>query len=180
MVTEAQTELRRRGYAISAITGSVNTETVAAVREYQSDAHLSVDGAISDGLLQQLRSASVEDDQKWSDLFDTYGTHFLFTGVMGGFTLFLSEIDKSLLDTMTDVQITTTLKNSYTEATGTKASNSLTAFNSELAKTKNVNDSTNTVVRTRGGTPQSNTDAFASAVYMNPVLLMGMPQEVHA
>jgi len=58
MVTEAQTELRRRGYSISAITGSVNTETVAAVRAYQSDARLSVDGAISDALLQQLRSAS--------------------------------------------------------------------------------------------------------------------------
>jgi len=60
MVTEAQTELRRRGYSISAITGSVNTETVAAVRAYQSDARLSVDGAISDALLQQLRTASVD------------------------------------------------------------------------------------------------------------------------
>jgi peptidoglycan hydrolase-like protein with peptidoglycan-binding domain len=60
MITEAQTELRRRGYSISAITGSVNTETVAAVREYQSDAHLPVDGAITDALLQQLRPASVD------------------------------------------------------------------------------------------------------------------------
>lgn len=60
MVTEAQTELRRRGYSISAITGSGNAETLAAVRAYQSDAHLSVDGAISDALLQQLRSASVD------------------------------------------------------------------------------------------------------------------------
>lgn len=60
MVTEAQTELRRRGYSISAITGAANAETVAAVREYQADARLPVTGAISDELLQQLRTASAD------------------------------------------------------------------------------------------------------------------------
>ena len=60
MVTEAQAELRRRGYSISAITGTADTETVAAVREYQSDARLPVTGAISDELLQQLRTASAD------------------------------------------------------------------------------------------------------------------------
>ena len=60
MVTEAQTELRRRGYAISAITGIANAETVAAVRAYQSDARLPVTGTISDELLQQLRTPEAD------------------------------------------------------------------------------------------------------------------------
>lgn len=60
MVSEVQTELRRRGYVISAITGTVNTETVAAVREYQADARLPVTGAINDQLLQQLGTAKAD------------------------------------------------------------------------------------------------------------------------
>jgi peptidoglycan hydrolase-like protein with peptidoglycan-binding domain len=62
MVTEAQTELRRRGYQISAITGTANTETIAAVRAYQSDARLPVTGTISEELLRQLRTAQADSD----------------------------------------------------------------------------------------------------------------------
>jgi peptidoglycan hydrolase-like protein with peptidoglycan-binding domain len=60
MITEAQTELRRRGYAISAITGIANAETVAAVREYQADARLPVTGTIDDQLLGQLGTAKAD------------------------------------------------------------------------------------------------------------------------
>lgn len=62
MITEAQTELRRRGYQISAITGTANDETVAAVREYQSDARMPVTGTINEELLQQLRTAQADSD----------------------------------------------------------------------------------------------------------------------
>ena len=54
MISEAQSELRRRGYAISAITGVADAETIAAVRDYQGDARLPVTGDINDALLQQL------------------------------------------------------------------------------------------------------------------------------
>ena len=54
MISEAQGELRRRGYAISAITGIADAETIAAVRDYQADARLPVTGDINDALLQQL------------------------------------------------------------------------------------------------------------------------------
>ena len=62
MVTEAQTELRRRGYEISAITGTANAETIAAVREYQSDARMPVTGTINEDLLKQLRTAKADSD----------------------------------------------------------------------------------------------------------------------
>lgn len=62
MITEAQTELRRRGYQISAISGTANTETIAAVREYQSDARLPVTGTINEELLRQLRTAQADSD----------------------------------------------------------------------------------------------------------------------
>jgi peptidoglycan hydrolase-like protein with peptidoglycan-binding domain len=62
MITEAQTELRRRGYPITAITGTANAETIAAVREYQADARMAVNGTISEDLLRQLRTAQVDSD----------------------------------------------------------------------------------------------------------------------
>ena len=60
MITEAQTELRRRGYSITAITGTANAETIAAVREYQADARMAVTGTISEDLLRQLRTAQAD------------------------------------------------------------------------------------------------------------------------
>lgn len=62
MITEAQTELRRRGYQISAITGTANAETIAAVRQYQSDARMTVTGTINEELLTQLRTAQADSD----------------------------------------------------------------------------------------------------------------------
>jgi len=62
MITEAQTELRRRGYSITAITGTTSAETIAAVREYQADARLPVTGTISEDLLRQLRTAQADSD----------------------------------------------------------------------------------------------------------------------
>ena len=60
MVSEAQTELRQRGYDITAITGTANAETAAAVRAYQADARLPVTGEISNDLMQQLRTARAD------------------------------------------------------------------------------------------------------------------------
>jgi peptidoglycan hydrolase-like protein with peptidoglycan-binding domain len=60
MIREVQSELRRRGYAISAISGTVNAETVAAVRAYQADARLAVTGAVDDALLRQLGTARAD------------------------------------------------------------------------------------------------------------------------
>jgi peptidoglycan hydrolase-like protein with peptidoglycan-binding domain len=60
MISEAQAELRRRGYEIAAITGTANAGTTAAVRAYQADARLPVTGEISSDLMQQLRTARAD------------------------------------------------------------------------------------------------------------------------
>jgi peptidoglycan hydrolase-like protein with peptidoglycan-binding domain len=59
-ISEAQTELRQRGYAITAITGTANAETAAAVRAYQADARLPITGDITSDLMQQLRTAKAD------------------------------------------------------------------------------------------------------------------------
>jgi peptidoglycan hydrolase-like protein with peptidoglycan-binding domain len=59
-ISEAQTELRQRGYTITAITGAANAETAAAVRAYQADARLPITGDINSDLMQQLRTARVD------------------------------------------------------------------------------------------------------------------------
>jgi peptidoglycan hydrolase-like protein with peptidoglycan-binding domain len=59
-ISEAQTELRQRGYTITAITGTANAETAAAVRAYQADARLPINGDINSDLMQQLRTARAD------------------------------------------------------------------------------------------------------------------------
>jgi peptidoglycan DL-endopeptidase LytE len=59
-ISEAQTELRQRGYTITAITGTANAETAAAVRAYQTDARLPITGDITSDLMQQLRTAKAD------------------------------------------------------------------------------------------------------------------------
>jgi peptidoglycan hydrolase-like protein with peptidoglycan-binding domain len=58
LVAQTQAELRQRGYAIPAVTGTLDAETGAAIRQYQADARLAVTGQPSDELLARLREAS--------------------------------------------------------------------------------------------------------------------------
>jgi peptidoglycan hydrolase-like protein with peptidoglycan-binding domain len=60
-ISEAQTELRQRGYTITVITGTANAETAAAVRAYQADARLPITDDISSDLMQQLREQKLEE-----------------------------------------------------------------------------------------------------------------------
>jgi len=60
LIAEVQGELRLRGYDIPSINGTLDAATVAAIKRYQSDASLSVDGKVSDGLLAQLRSGRTD------------------------------------------------------------------------------------------------------------------------
>jgi hypothetical protein len=56
-VASAQAALLQLGYRIGKIDGKAGTKTKAAVRKFQKQQHLKVDGKISDNLLQQLQSA---------------------------------------------------------------------------------------------------------------------------
>lgn len=60
LISEVQGELRLRGYDIPSINGVLDTATVAAIKRYQSDASLTVDGKVSDTLLSQLRSGRTD------------------------------------------------------------------------------------------------------------------------
>jgi peptidoglycan hydrolase-like protein with peptidoglycan-binding domain len=59
-ISEAQTELRQRGYTVTAITGTANAETATAVRAYQADARLPITGDITSDLMQQLRTGKAD------------------------------------------------------------------------------------------------------------------------
>ena len=56
LISEVQSELRLRGYAIPSVNGVLDTATVAAIKRYQADASLTADGRVTDALLAQLRS----------------------------------------------------------------------------------------------------------------------------
>lgn len=57
MVVGIQQQLRTRGYTIPTLSGRMDTETTAAIREYQSDAGLTVNGMASESLLANLQAA---------------------------------------------------------------------------------------------------------------------------
>jgi len=56
LISEVQSELRLRGYAIPSVNGVLDAATVAAIKRYQTDASLTADGRVTDALLAQLRS----------------------------------------------------------------------------------------------------------------------------
>ena len=60
LVAEVQSELRLRDYPIPMVTGQLDATTMSAIRAYQADASLPVNGEVSDGLLAQLRSGKTD------------------------------------------------------------------------------------------------------------------------
>lgn len=61
LVADIQSELRRRGYEISAVDGRLNEATGEAIRRYQSDAGLTIDGYPTQSLLASLRTSTTSD-----------------------------------------------------------------------------------------------------------------------
>ncbi len=56
LIAEVQSELQLRGYPVPTVNGNLDSSTIAAIKRYQADASLAVDGKVSDTLLAQLRS----------------------------------------------------------------------------------------------------------------------------
>jgi len=67
LIAEVQTELRLRDYPVPSVNGQLDAATVAAIRSYQADASLPVDGKVSDGLLAQLRSGRIDEGAAYRD-----------------------------------------------------------------------------------------------------------------
>lgn len=58
LVTAIQSELRQSGYAVDAVSGTMDDTTRAAIRDFQADAGLPVTGEPSDRMLAHLRSTA--------------------------------------------------------------------------------------------------------------------------
>lgn len=62
LVSNVQSELRRRGYDVPVVSGTVDTKTQAAIRAFQIDSGITANGEVSEGLLARLRSAQGTDN----------------------------------------------------------------------------------------------------------------------
>ena len=56
MVAETQAALLKRGYDVGKVDGKFGPKTAAAIRKYQKDHHLKVDGKVSEVLLEKIRA----------------------------------------------------------------------------------------------------------------------------
>ncbi len=74
LVANTQTALLQLGYRIGTIDGKAGPKTVAAVRAFQKQQHLNVDGKISEKLLQQLKAAVASLPPAGSGLTEPTGT----------------------------------------------------------------------------------------------------------
>ncbi|HVR66416.1 MAG TPA: peptidoglycan-binding protein [Verrucomicrobiae bacterium] len=63
-IVEVQTRLRDRGYNVSSINGTLDASTTAAIRTFQSNAGLPVNGMVTAALLDQLRIGSNTGDSR--------------------------------------------------------------------------------------------------------------------
>jgi len=62
LISNVQSELRKRGYDIAVVSGTVDPATESAIRAYQQQSGMRVDGRASDSLLARLRSSQGSDD----------------------------------------------------------------------------------------------------------------------
>ncbi len=63
-IVEVQTRLRDRGYNVPSINGTLDASTTAAIRTFQSNAGLPVNGMVTAALLDQLRIGSNTGDNR--------------------------------------------------------------------------------------------------------------------
>jgi len=63
LIANVQSELRRRGYDIPVVSGTMDSQTRSAIRAYQTDSGLTVTGEASESLLARLRSAQGDDQE---------------------------------------------------------------------------------------------------------------------
>jgi hypothetical protein len=112
---------------------------------------------------------------KWNDFFDTWGTHYLASGKIGGYIVFTCSIDNTIFKTVNDTSLATTLTTTATDELATKTCDK-TTFDSMLnTSNKAVAEATNTTIFIVGGTPNTNTDLWANSVWNAPLLLFGIP-----
>jgi peptidoglycan hydrolase-like protein with peptidoglycan-binding domain len=63
-VVEIQTRLRDRGYNITSVNGTLDSTTISAIRAYQTDAGLAVNGQATASLLDQLRVGTTNSGER--------------------------------------------------------------------------------------------------------------------
>ncbi len=61
LVSNVQSELRKRGYDIPVISGTVDAKIQSAIRAYQTDSGITANGQVSEALLARLRSVQGTD-----------------------------------------------------------------------------------------------------------------------
>lgn len=84
LISNVQAELRRRGYDVPQVTGQLDSRTAQAIRIYQSDSGLTVNGEANESLLARLRSSQGTDKQTQANLIVAVQTRLNDLGYNAG------------------------------------------------------------------------------------------------
>lgn len=85
VIANTQSELRRRGYDVPVVSGTLDAKTQAAIRAYQEQSGLQVTGKASESLLARLQAADGSDDPRsQKDLVRTVQAELRDLGYNGG------------------------------------------------------------------------------------------------
>jgi MAC/Perforin domain-containing protein len=121
-----------------------------------------------------LADAPAAGAAEWTTFFGTFGSNYLISAAYGGFTVITTTIDKTLVKTTNATSIQDDLNSAFTSTIGSD-STSVSTFDSFSTLKKENTSLVQTEEAVCGGTMQVSPSLFATSVYSNPNLLMGMP-----
>jgi hypothetical protein len=129
-----------------------------------------------------LDISSIDNQQKYFDFFDSYGTHYTRLGTMGGTIVMETEIDDRLLVSHTSLEVSAAISAGYQ---GVIASGSLdvnAAYKSSSFLSQN-RSSMNVTLHVLGGSyaPDKSISSWVDSIYSTPSLLLDVPtlQKTH-
>lgn len=124
-------------------------------------------------VLTKIKNLDTDSDyQSFVNFFETYGTHTVKSGVVGGYIVAESAISKSLIKEQTSIKITESLEASFDDVVS-QGSVNVEAMYSEDSFLSQYKSEISTQISAIGGDFEYSIPTYCQSVYANPVLLLG-------
>lgn len=103
--------------------------------------------------------------------FDTYGTHYLESGIFGGYYTMETRIDDSLVDSTSERDVTAGVQASFDDMAQSGKLEASMAYGSSSYLSEHESQ-TSVQIYTNGGMPNDDKNLYFESIFANPILLL--------